>query len=169
MRFALALLLFSLFVADASAQRAMRIGVGFDAMFGLPSQDVVPEGLGIGVRGRVAIPVNADLSFAGGLGLAGFILGGDDESSYVVNPQVSAIVTLPGSGSAKYIIGGFGGFLPLSNSDFGDPDGGWAVHGGIGWAIPLRETSLYVEVNPSLVIGSNETTVVIPARVGVIF
>ena len=53
MRFTLALLFFSLFVVDASAQRAMRIGVGFDAMLGLPSQDVVPEGLGIGVRGRI--------------------------------------------------------------------------------------------------------------------
>lgn len=169
MRTLLILSFFLLIAQVADAQRAVRIGVGFDALFGLPSQEVVPEGFGIGIRGRAAVPVNADLSFAGGLGLAGFILGGEDEASYVVNPQVSAIVTLPGSGSARYIIGGFGGFIPLSNDEFGDPNGGWAIHGGIGWAIPLRETSLYVEVNPSLVIGSDETTVVIPARIGVIF
>ena len=166
------LLLFGilLFVAqDSSAQRSVRLGVGFDAVAGLPSQDVVPEGFGIGIRGRAAVPVNADLSFAGGAGIIGFVLGGEDDATYVFNPQISAILTIPRARWATYILGGFGGFIPLSEDAFGNPEGGWAIHGGMGWALPLRETSMYIEVDPSLVVGSEETTLVIPARIGVIF
>lgn len=157
---------------DAAAQRPIqpRFGAGFEALVAPPGQDLVEEGLGLGVRGRVALPVNRDLSFALSMGIVGFVFGGQDDASYLAHPQLSVILTLPGSRSARYLMGGFGGFIPLENPDnFGVPDGGPAIHLGAGWAFPLSETSLYVEIDPSLIIGASETTVVLPARVGIIF
>ena len=154
---------------SASAQPyPPRFGAGLEAS--LPGQDLVPEGVGVGFRGRVSVPVNRDLSLAAGAGLAGFILGGRDDATYVFNPQVSVILSLPRSGATRYLLGGFGGFLPFGDTDgFDDPQGGPALHVGFGWAFPLSETSFFVEVNPSLLVGADETTVVLPARVGVIF
>ncbi len=140
-----------------------RFGFGFDAVVVPPGQDMLPEGLGLGIRGRVAVPVNRDLSVAGGVGVAGFVFQGQDDASYVFTPQLSVILTLPRRDSARYLLGGFGGVIPSEGS------GGPSLHLGVGWAFPLHDTSLYVEVDPALVVGSRETTVVIPLRVGVIF
>lgn len=172
MRICLALvLLAALGRPDAAAQPyTPRVGAGFETLVTLPGQDVMPEGLGIGARTRVSIPVNRDLSVAGSVGLAGFVLGGQDDASYVVNPQLSAILTIPGRGSVRYLVGGFGGFLPFGGTDgFADPEGGPELHLGLGWAFPLSETSMFVEIVPALLVGEAETTVVLPARIGVIF
>lgn len=143
-----------------------RIGVGFDVLGLPPGQDLFPEGIAIGLRGRVALPLNADLSLAGSVGVASTLFaGGTSEADWLLSPQVSLIVTTPQRGnSARYFLGGFGGLMPLN----GDP-GGFALHGGVGWAIPLRETSVYVEVDPALIIGEVETTFAVPLRAGVIF
>ena len=163
-RFALALALLSGAAGVASAQTvAPRFGVGFDVVGALPGQDLLPDGVGVGLRGRVALPVNADLSVAGGLGVSANLFEGRADTDYVLNPQASLIVTLPGSSSARYVLGGFGGFLPF------DGGGGPSLHAGFGWAIPLNETSIYFELNPSLVVGSEETGVVVVGRTGVIF
>lgn len=151
-------------VAQGLGSVPPRYGVGFDAAVPLPGQDLVPSGPSIGIRGRVALPVNADVSVAASLGMAAHLFGGQDETRYVLNPQASVIVTLPGEGTARYVLGGFGAFLPFS-----DGGGGPALHVGAGWAIPLNETSLYVEANPSLVVGDSETTAVLAVRAGVIF
>lgn len=165
-----ALIALVLFPALASAQNLRpRFGAGFDAVVTPPGQDVVPEGFGIGLRARAAIPVNADLSFAAGLGVIGFVLSGQDEARYLLNPQISGILTLPRARWAGYFLGGFGGMIPLSNDVISPDEGGFTIHAGIGWALPLNETSLYVEIDPSLVIGENSTTVALPVRVGVIF
>ncbi|CAN5597233.1 hypothetical protein BH23BAC4_BH23BAC4_11190 [soil metagenome] len=169
--FLLAALLTALTIPTADAQRAPidpRFGVGFDLIGGFPGQNLVPSGLGVGVRGRVSIPFNADVSFAADAGLAGFVLGGRESATYLFNPQVSAIITLPrGRTAARYLLGGVGGYLPLGTS--GAASGGPALHAGLGWAFPLQETSVYVEVNPALVIGGSESTVVLPVRAGIIF
>jgi hypothetical protein len=167
----LAGLLTVLFAAPAGAQRyAPRVGVGFEVMAALPSQDVVPEGLGVGLRTRLSVPVNRDLSVAGDVGLAGFVLGGQDDATYLFNPQLDVILSLPARDAVRYLFGGLGGFIPLGDGDgFDEPSGGPALHLGIGWAFPLSETSLFVEINPSLIVGPDETTVVLPARAGVIF
>jgi len=165
---ALAALVFVPTLASAQSLQP-RFGAGFDAVLAPPGQDVVPEGFGIGLRTRVAIPVNVDLSVAAGVGIIGFVLSGQDEARYLLNPQVSGILTLPRARWAGYFLGGFGGMIPLSNDPIIPLDGGFTIHAGIGWVRPLSETSLYVEINPSLVIGENATTVVLPARVGVIF
>ena len=52
---------------------------------------------------------------AAGLGVAGFILGGRDDASYVFTPQASVIVTLPPEGDrAPYLLFGVGGYFPFS-------------------------------------------------------
>ncbi len=155
-------------LASAQGPRP-RFGAGFDLVATPPGQDVVPEGLGIGIRTRAAIPVNADLSFAAGVGVIGFVLSGQDEARYLLNPQVSGILTLPRARWAGYLLGGFGGMIVLSNDPISPLDGGFTIHAGIGWALPLNETSLYIEIDPSLIIGENSTTVALPLRAGVIF
>ena len=167
MRFLILALSVVLTAAAADAQRdsvAPRYGAGFDVATAVLGQDVIPDGPSIGIRGRVAIPVNADLSVAGSLGLGAHLFGGSDDTRYVLNPQVSAIVMLPSDGSARYVLGGFGGFLPFSGGG-----GGPSLHLGYGIAIPLTDTSLYAEVDPSLVIGDTEVVPVLAVRTGVIF
>ena len=163
-------LLACLFAAPASAQQGglnPRFGAGFDALLSLASGDVLDDGFGLGIRGRASFPINADFSVAVGAGFAGFLLGGRDDANYLFNPQVSGIVTLPRSPNwARYLIGGFGGYFPLGDSQ---AEGGPALHLGLGWVRPLQETSLYVEIDPALVIGESRTALIVPARVGVIF
>ena len=166
---ALPLLLALLLAAPAGAQRygdaPPRIGAGFDLITAVYSQNVVPDGPALGVRIRGALPVNADVSVAASLGVGAHVFGGGDDTRFVLNPQTSLIVTLPGDGpSVRYALGGFGGFIPFSGGG-----GGPSIHAGVGWAIPLSETSVYLEVDPSLIIGDTEAVPVLAARVGVIF
>lgn len=151
--------------ASAHAQTSPpRIGGGFDLTSAVWDQDLIPNGPALGIRGRVALPVNPDVSVAASLGVAAHLFEGRNQAQTVLNPQASVIVTLPSAGTARYLLGGFGGFLPL-----GGGGGGPTIHGGIGWAIPLNATSLYVEVDPSLLIGEDQTTGVLSVRAGVIF
>ena len=169
-RFASALLFFALIASSASAQRGglnPRFGAGFDALLAVAGGDVLDDGFGIGIRGRASFPINSDFSVGVGAGLAGFLLGGRDDANYLFNPQVSGILTLPRSPQwARYLIGGFGGYFPLGDSQ---AEGGPALHLGLGWVRPLQETSLYFEIDPALVIGETRTALIVPARVGVIF
>ncbi len=162
------LLLVLLLAPAAVAQRygtvEPRVGAGCDIPTAVLDQDVIPNGPSLGIRGRVALPVNADVSVAASLGVGAHLFEGADEARYVMNPQASVIVTLPTRRSARYVLGGFGGFIPLSGGG-----GGTAIHAGYGWAIPLTETSLFVEINPSLVVGEREAAPVISLRSGVIF
>lgn len=137
----------------------VRIGVGFNTM--VSSAD----GLGIGVRGRASVPINADVSAAADLGITGFVLNGRRNADYILDPQLSAIVMLPTSQSrANYVLFGIGGYLPIG----GDSDGGPTVHAGIGRVHALQESSFFYEINPALVIGREHVDVVIPLRIGVI-
>jgi len=151
-----------LFNTDSSAQLSeSRFGIGFNTLL---SAD---NGFGMGFRGRIATPINADLSFAIDAGLTGFILGGRDDATYVVDPQISLIVTLPGVEKAPYLLAGMGAYLDPSDS--GDVLTGPTIHAGIGWVRPLRESVLFYELNPALVIGKDEVSAAIPFRIGVIF
>lgn len=153
-----------LVAARADAQAPPRFGAGFDVSGAIPGQDLLPDGIAVGIRLRSALPVNADLSVAADVGLSAHLFEGSADARYVLNPQTSVIVTLPGSDSVRYILGGFGGFIPLEGGG-----GGPSLHLGVGTAIPLRDTSLYLEFDPSLLIGEDETTGVLAGRVGVIF
>lgn len=145
---------------EAQLSRA-RFGMGLNTM--LSSDD----GLGIGFRGRVSSPVNSDLSFAGDLGITGFVLGGREDATYVIDPQISAIVTLQGVERAPYVLAGIGGYF-VASGDINTNEGP-TIHVGVGWVRALRETLLFYEVDPALIIGSDSVGLSIPFRIGVIF
>lgn len=151
--------------AQSEAPAPPRYGVGFELAYPLLGDGLLPDGLSIGLRGRGALPVNADLSVAASLGIGAHLFDDRSPTRYVLNPQASLIVTLPGeSASIRYILGGVGGFVPFSGGE-----GGLAIHGGAGLAFPLRQTSLFLEADPSLIVGQESTGVVLAARAGVIF
>jgi hypothetical protein len=138
-----------------------RFGLGFNSLL---SAD---NGFGMGFRGRLSTPINADLSFALDAGITGFILGGRDDATWIIDPQASIIVTLPGVEKAPYLLTGIGGYL--DPTDNGDALTGPTVHLGVGWEKPLRESVLFYELNPALIIGEKKVSAAIPFRIGVIF
>ena len=138
-----------------------RFGLGFNAMLS------TADGIGIGVRGRASAPVTMDLSLAVDLGVTGFTLGGRDDASYVFDPQVSAIVTMPVRGErAPYLMGGFGAYVPFAG---GDGNTGPTLHGGIGWVRLFNDMTIFYEINPALILGKNRVDIAVPARLGLIF
>ena len=158
-------LLMLLVPARSQAQDASpRFGVGLSALLSWTGE----VNFGPGIRFRAATPVNQDLSLAADLGAAGFVLGGRDDASYVFNPQVSAIITLPQPGNtAPYLLFGFGTYL--SSNDAPDLTEGPFMHAGYGWVQQLNETTLFFEINPGLIIGSESVGLMLPVRGGVIF
>ncbi len=140
-----------------------RVGLGIGTMLTTTDQMV-----GVGFRLRASAPVNADLSFAVDGGAVGFVFGGRDEASFVLDPQISAIVTIKaGSVSSPYFIGGAGGYFPIGSKAIKD-DGGPTLHAGIGWVWALQATSLYFEINPTLVVAKASTHLVLPLRLGIV-
>lgn len=140
-----------------------RFGVGANALLS------TADGFGLGIRGRASVPVNADLSLAGDLGITAFILSGRQNADYIFDPQVSAIVSLPATRSRlTYVLFGMGGYIPAGGND-PDAASGPTIHGGLGWVIALQESSLFYEINPALIIRDEGVDVAIPFRVGVIF
>lgn len=147
---------------DVLAQRSPRFGIGFTALLS------TSDALGLGLRGRIAAPVNSDFSIAGDLGLTGFVLGGRDDASWVFDPQVSAIVTLAEKPKrTPYVLGGIGAYIPFDENE--RDEGGPTLHGGIGWVQSLTETTIFYELNPALVIGKSSIDLVLPFRFGLIF
>ncbi len=126
------------------------------------------EGLGIGVRARAAYPINGDLSFAVGGGVTGFVLEGRDQATYILDPQVSVIVTMDSGGPrTPYFMGGIGAIIPANNRS--RTEGGPTIHFGIGWVQGLRETTLFYEIDPMLLVGKEDVSFLVPFRIGVIF
>ncbi len=157
-------LLLTMLLSTAVAQSQTldpRFGFGFNML--LSSED----GIGLGLRGRASAPINADLSFGVDLGFTGFVLEGRDDASYLFDPQVSAIVTLPGIRTAPYFIGGLGAHIPLDDDD-SQAESGPTIHLGVGWVRALSETTIFYEINPALIIGQENVSIALPFRVGVI-
>ena len=139
-----------------------RWGLGFNTMISSEESGV----FGFGIRGRASFPYNQDLSFAASAGFTGFVLSGYEDGSFVFDPQVSAIITLPSQGRfATYFLGGFGSYLTTSDSGLS----GITLHLGLGRVQLLNETTIFYEVNPALIIGSSRVGGAVPIRVGIIF
>jgi hypothetical protein len=146
---------------DAQAQQP-RFGVGLQ-MLGT----TVDNNIGPGVRFRTSVPINRDVSFGLGAGLTGYIFEGRDDAAYAFDPAASLIVTIPGSGRQRlYVLGGGGAYVP-----FGDTSApsGPTVHAGVGKVWLLNESSFFLEFSPGLFVGKEETNVIFPLRIGVIF
>lgn len=128
------------------------------------------DGMGIGLRGRVSAPLTTEFSAAFDLGLSGFIFGGRDQATYVFDPQISGIVTMPGDDErAMYVMAGFGAYVPFGRGVDDDPLRGPLIQMGVGWVHALAETSLFYEVNPGLIIGEDRVGLSLPIRGGIIF
>jgi len=125
------------------------------------------DGLGLGLTGRISVPLNADVSVAIGSGFTGFLFGGTEDATWLFTPQVSGIVTLPGLYRAPYLLAGVGGYLPLG--DPGRDRAGPMVHFGLGRVTLLAQSTLFYEVDPMLVLSPDRVDFAIPIRVGVIF
>ncbi|MBO6576293.1 MAG: hypothetical protein JJ896_16400 [Rhodothermales bacterium] len=157
------ILLATLPVGTASAQATPpALGLGFQTTLSST------EGLGVGLRGRASWAVNADLSMALGAGMTGFVLEGRDEATYLLDPQASVIVTLNDSGNrTPYILGGIGAAIPVNSGS--NAENGPTLHFGMGYVQGLRDTILFYEINPAMIVGENEISFNIPFRIGVIF
>ena len=143
-----------------------RFGIGLNTVLS------VNNGFGLGFRGRVSSPVNADFSLAIGLGFTGFVLQGRDQAVFVFDPQLSGIINLPprgalGAPAQVYLLAGIGAFVPFSESS--SNDSGPSIHFGIGRVQALTESSFFYEINPAVVIGSTKVEFILPFRVGIIF
>ena len=137
-----------------------RYGIGVGTMYSSP------DGFGMGLHGRGALPLNADISTALDIGFTGFLFGGWRKANYIIEPQLSVVITMPPSGmSAGYLLFGAGVYLPTTR---GAGEGGPTVHLGIGQVYSLRESSLFVEINPALIIKRDRLAFMIPLRTGII-
>lgn len=163
-RTALALAAFALLPLSAHAQSALtpRFGMSLNSVLSFD------DGFGLGAHGRASAPLNADLSAAVDMGVTGFVLEGRSNATYVVTPGLSLIVNLPDyRNRLTYLVAGFGAYLPVNRED--DSDGGPTFNIALGQVMGLRETSLFYEVMPSLIIAEQSVKPVLAGRIGVIF
>lgn len=165
MRSALCLAVFALALvayAPAHAQDQPRFGVGLQMM-----GTTVDNNVGPGLRFRTSVPLNRDVSFGIGTGLTGYVFKGRDDASYAFDPQASLIVTIPGAGNERlYALGGGGAYVPFGETS---ADSGPTFHVGVGKVWLLNDSSFFFEFDPALFIGKEETNVILPLRIGVIF
>lgn len=170
-RFLLLAAFFAVLAGPTHGQdREVRVGAGLDLVMAPPGNAAIDEGFGIGVRSRLAIPLTYEVSLGLGAGLSGSVHQGRSRATYALNPQASLIVTFPQDEDTAwwpYALAGVGGFVPLRRD--GDATGGPALHGGIGWSRLLEEASVYVELDPTLVIGQSSSSGIFALRGGVIF
>ena len=147
---------------ETAAAQQSRFGAGLQL-----TASTVGDNIGPGVRFRTSTALNPDISLGIGAWLTGYILQGRDDAAYAFDPQASLIVTLPGSARERlYVLGGGGVYVP-----FGDisAESGPTIHAGLGKVWLLNESSFFFEFNPALFVGEEQTDVVLPLRVGVIF
>lgn len=158
-----AVFLVAVTVRPAAAQEGQpRFGIGFNTLIS------TADGLGVGFRGRASAPVNQDLSVGVDLGFTGFVLEGRRRATYVFDPQLSLIVTIPQRGyEAPYFLGGIGAYLPLASDH--DGESGPFLHLGVGRVRQLNETVLFYEINPALIVAYDQVHLAVPLRAGVIF
>lgn len=146
----------------AQAQQDPRFGIGLQMM-----GTTVDDNIGPGVRFRTSVPLTQDISLGLGGALTGYIFEGRDDASYAFDPQASLIVTLPGPNRQRlYVLGGGGAYIPFGETA---AESGPTVHLGLGKVWLLNESSFFLEFDPALFIGAEETEIILPIRLGVIF
>ena len=157
-------LLLSLPAPTHAQSDSSRFGLGLQLLGSTAGDNVGP-----GVHFRASTALNPDVSLALGSGLTGFIFRGRDDSAFALDPQLSAIVSFStASTQSTYVIGGVGAYVPFGNLD-SNVNGGPTLHFGVGKVWLLNESSFFLEVDPALFIGEEETNVILPLRAGGIF
>lgn len=148
------------FFGRAEAQES-RVGIGAQVLGSTADNNVGP-----GLRVRVSLPLNQDVSVGLGSGITGYIFRGRDDAAFALDPQLSAIVTFASTpNESTYVLGGTGAYVPFGDTS---TDSGPTFHLGVGRAWLLEESSVFFEFNPGFLVGKERTTLVLPLRVGVI-
>jgi hypothetical protein len=150
---------------DVAAQNmSTRFGIGAGAVVNPSNSEVSEDDLGIDLRARVSRPISGALSLAAGVGA--FIFNVDEQTEYVVNPQVSLIATFGGARRFPYVLAGVGAVLPAEQ----DRDSQLEVHAGFGWAWPFgSRTSAFAEIDPIVSFRAEGIAIMVPLRGGLIF
>lgn len=127
----------------------------------------IQKTLGPGVQLDAQLPITGGLSIVGGGGFSAFLLNGRRSGTYTFDPQLTLKVTLPSrSKGATTIFGGGGYHVPFGTEARGN---GPTAHLGVGRIWALRESTLFVELVPTLVIREEATSLLMPLRAGVVF
>ncbi|PSQ74551.1 MAG: hypothetical protein BRD34_00305 [Bacteroidetes bacterium QH_6_64_77] len=154
-------LMFGLAAPVQAQEQQSRFGLGIQVLGSTASNN-----LGPGLHFRASTPLNPDVSLAIGSGLTGFIFQGRDDAAFALDPKVSAIASFSTNNTqATYALGGVGAYVPFGDID---TESGPTFNLGIGRAWLLRESSVFFEFNPGLLVGEESTTLVVPLRVGII-
>jgi len=149
-------------VGPAWGQINAQVGGGIQMVGSTAETSVGP---GLFVRG--AIPLTRDVSVGLGTAGTGYVLEGGAEARYVLDLEATTIVTLPSpSKSANYLMGGGGLRIPFRSENL---DVGPTVHLGLGRLWALQESTLFVELRPTLYVRETEADFVFPLRAGIIF
>ena len=154
-------LMFSLATPVQAQDRQSRFGLGLQIL-----GSTAGNNLGPGLHFRASTPLNHDISLAVGSGLTGFIFRGRDDAAFALDPKVSAIVTVSTqSEQSTYALGSIGAYVPFGDTN---TDSGPTFSLGVGRAWLLRESSVFFEFSPGLLVGEETTTLVVPLRIGLI-
>jgi len=114
-----------------------------------------------------SFPIAQQVSFVAGTAGTGYVLQGGDEATYILDGELSALVTFPSrSKSADYLMAGGGVRIPFRSESL---DIGPTVHVGLGRLWSLRESTLFVELRPTLYVREAHADFALPIRGGVIF
>lgn len=155
----LALLVFTTGIAQGQALRG-RVGL---QMKGSSPQESVAPGLHLDAQ----LPVGGGVALSAGGGFSAYLLKGRTKGTYTFHPEGALRITLPSrSKGATTIFGGGGYHLPFGeNPEGADP----TAHLGVGRIWALRESVLFVDLAPTLLIREETVSVVMPLRAGIVF
>jgi len=149
----------------AAQDNNTKFGLGVGLVANPTDDDLASDDVGLAVRGRISKPMNSDVSLAGSVGLYAFAFNGTDTADYILNPDLSLVVTLNGQSRFPYLLVGAGGLFPTN----GDKRARFEAHAGYGLAWPLTSVSVFLEVMPTIAFQESSTTFVVPLVVGMIF
>ena len=150
---------------DCSAQDlSTRFGFGAGLVINPSNPSISTDDLGIDLRGRISKPVGARASIAADVST--FLFSADESTEFVLNPQVSVIVTLDGERRFPYLVFGVGALLPTEQGRSGQ----LTIQGAYGWAWPFGDgTSAFAELNPMIAFKDEGIALLFPLRGGLIF
>lgn len=156
---ALALFLLTVGLAQGQSLRG-RVSLQLN---GSSTQASIAPGLHLDAQ----LPIVGGLSLVGGGGVSAFLLEGRTRGTYTFDPELTLKVTLPSrSKAATTVFGGIG--YHLSFGPISEP-GGPTVHLGAGRIWTLRESTLFVDIVPTVIFRKETIAVTMPLRAGVVF
>lgn len=156
------LLALLIFVAGSAHGQALRGRVGLQLKGSSPQKSVAP-----GLHLDAQLPIAGGVALSAGGGFSAYLLKGRTKGTYTFHPEMALRVTLPSrSKGATTIFGGGGYHLPFGEDPTGaDP----TAHLGVGRIWALRESVLFVDLTPTLLIREESVSVLLPLRAGIVF